>query len=163
MIYKTKTNLLVVICLSMTTLINAQTQKTMGNEKMTDEQKKVLSVIINMTNSFHNHDIDGVMASYEPNAVIVFEPESPVSDRNVLREMFLGAFTINPKYTFNGHEVFISGDIATHFTPWTMTGTAPDGTEIKQSGLSVAVLRKQNNGKWLMIFDNPHGQFLMTK
>ncbi len=55
----------------------------------------------------------------------------------------------------------VQGDIAVHFAPWTMTGTAPDGTEIKQTGLSVAVLRKQADGNWLMVIDNPHGQHLM--
>jgi ketosteroid isomerase-like protein len=44
-----------------------------------------------------------------------------------------------------------------------MTGTAPDGTPIRQSGLSVAVLRKQADGKWLMVFDNPFGQHLLDK
>jgi ketosteroid isomerase-like protein len=50
-----------------------------------------------------------------------------------------------------------------HFAPWTMTGKTPDGHEIKQSGLSVVVLRKQGNGKWLMVFDNPFGQHLMAQ
>ena len=69
----------------------------------------------------------------------------------------------NPVFTYSGHEVFIKGNVATHISPWKMTAKAPDGTVIKQSGLSVAVLRKQKNGEWLMIIDDPHGQFLMNK
>jgi ketosteroid isomerase-like protein len=44
-----------------------------------------------------------------------------------------------------------------------MTGKVPDGTDIKQSGLSVVVLRKQADGKWLMVFDNPFGQHLLDQ
>jgi len=77
--------------------------------------------------------------------------------------MFTGMSMANPVFTYSGHEVFISGDIATHIAPWEMTAKAPDGSKIKQSGLSVATLKKQENGKWLLTFDNPHASFLMSK
>lgn len=154
-----KTQLFTLILFGMTSIMsNAQTTKT-----MTQEQQNVLQAIEKMTTAFQNKDIDGVMACYEPNAVVIFEPESPVSDSNVLRKMFTEMSMLNPVFTYSGHEVFIAGDIATHIAPWTMSATAPDGTEIKQSGLSVAVLRKQKDGSWLMTIDNPHGQFLMNK
>lgn len=70
---------------------------------------------------------------------------------------------MNPKFTFTGHEIYISGNIATHIAPWTMVGQMPDGTKIEQSGLSVVVLRQQADGSWLMIQDNPSGQFSMSK
>lgn len=161
MIYKTQSKLLMVILFCMTSIIvNAQTIKT---KKMTEEQQNVLNAITKMTEAFQNKDIDGVMACYEPKAVIVFEPESPISDTTILREMFTGMSMANPIFTYGGHEVFITGNIATHIAPWKMTAKAPDGTEIKQSGLSIAVLRKQEDGKWLMVLDNPHGSFLMNK
>ena len=133
-----------------------------SNEKVNDE-KNILKVITDMTEAFHNDDIEGVMACYEDGAMVVFEPGQPVSGSVTLREAFEGAFTIKPKFTYSGHEVFVVGDIATHFAPWTMLGTAPDGSKIEQAGLSVAILRKQKDGTWLMIFDNPHGQHLMRK
>jgi len=36
------------------------------------------------------------------------------------------------------------------------------GNEIGQSGLSIAVLRRQADGSWKMVIDNPHGSHLMT-
>ena len=120
-----------------------------------------MNAILDMTFAFHNKDIEGVMASYEKKAVIVFEPEKPVSDPEAIRQGFFGFFAVNPKFEYSGHEVFVNGELAIHFAPWQMTGKTPDGAEIKQSGLSVAVLRKQPNGKWLMVFDNPFGQHLL--
>ncbi len=161
MIFKTQLKLFAVMFFCMTSIIiNAQTDKT---KKMKVEQQNVLNTIKRMTTAFQNKNIDKVMSCYEPNAVVVFEPESPVSDATVLREMFTGMSMANPVFTYKGHEVFINGNIATHIAPWKMKAKSPDGTEINQSGLSVAVLRKQKDGNWLMIFDNPHGQFLMNK
>jgi uncharacterized protein (TIGR02246 family) len=151
-------------CLCMAAFtIHAQTTKHMEKRTFSNEQKEVMKVILDMTEAFHNQDMEGIMASYEPNAVIVFEPEKPISGKDAIEQGFMDFFAVNPKFQYPDHEVFINGDLAMHFAPWTMTGKAPDGTEIMQSGLSVAVLRKQSNGKWLMVFDNPFGQYLMQQ
>lgn len=139
-----------------------KTDKKMENN-FNDEQKKVFSTIEKMVTAFQNKDIDGVLATYEDNAIVMFEPQKPVQGKEKLRAVFTQFVDMNPQYTFSGHEIYISGDIATHTAPWKMVGQLPDGTKIEQSGLSVAVLRKQANGNWLMIQDNPHGQFLLGK
>ncbi|WGV98419.1 DUF4440 domain-containing protein [Vibrio sp. YMD68] len=129
---------------------------------MNSEQNKVLNTVATMTSSFHKKDITGVLNSYEDGGAVVFEPGTPISDPKLLKEMFEGAFLINPQFDYpNGHEVYIVNDIALHIAPWVMYGTAPDDTQIKETGLSVAVLRKQANGQWLIVLDNPNGQALM--
>lgn len=143
--------------------VNAQTNDKMEKQAFSEEQKMVLSTIEKMVTGFENKDIAKLLSCYEPEATIVFEPGKPISGTDLLTHAFLQAFTINPVYEFKEHEVFITGDIATHFTPWKMSGKLPDGTSIEQSGLSVAVLKKQKDGTWLIVFDNPHGQFLMEK
>jgi uncharacterized protein (TIGR02246 family) len=144
-------------------IINAQTKKIMEKGTFTAEQNEIMKVILDMTASFHKKDLNSILKSYEPNAVIVFEPEKPVSGKDAISQGFMGFFAVNPKFEYSGHEVFINGDLAMHFAPWTMTGKAPDGTGINQSGLSVVVLRKQQDGKWLMVFDNPFGQRLLDQ
>jgi uncharacterized protein (TIGR02246 family) len=144
-------------------IVNAQKQKSMEQAKFTPEQNEVMKVIMDMTEAFHKKDLKGVLASYEPNAVIVFEPEKAVSGVDAISQGFQGFFAVNPKFEYSGHEVFINGNLAMHFAPWAMTGKTPDGQEIRQSGLSVVVLRKQGNGNWLMVFDNPFGQHLMDQ
>jgi ketosteroid isomerase-like protein len=150
---------------------NAQNQKSMDNQKKQEhmetnfntEQKKVFSTIEKMVRAFQNKDIEGVLATYEPDAIVMFEPQQAVAGHDALKLAFTQFVGINPQYTFGGHEIYISGNIATHVAPWTMKGLLPDGTKIEQSGLSIAVLRKQADGQWLMIQDNPHGQFLLNK
>ena len=167
---KTSAYLLIVLSLVITSIGSAQTNKSQTNKKMekmetnfNEEQRKVFSTIEKMVNAFHKKDIPGILATYEENAIVMFEPQKPVSGKENLRTIFTQFSAMNPIYTFSGHEIYISGDIATHIAPWTMTGQMPDGTKIEQSGLSIAVLRKQSDGTWLMIQDNPSGQFLMNK
>lgn len=140
-------------------LANYHEDKTMSSDK-----DKVASVVQTMTEAFHKKDMNKIMASYEDGAAIMFEPGSAITDPQIIEQMFNGFFQINPIFTYpKGHEVYIANDIAMHIAPWIMLAKAPDGSDIEQTGLSVAVLRKQRNGDWLMVLDNPHGQVLMAK
>ena len=130
---------------------------------MTQEQRDVLNAIQTMTSNFQGNDIAGVMASYESEATVVFEPGSPVTDAAQIEQMFAGMAAVNPVFEYAGHEVIVNGDIAMHIAPWSMTGKTPDGQDMAQSGLSIAVLRHQPDGRWKMIIDNPHGGRLLTQ
>lgn len=149
--------------LALTTCLFTTASYAEGNQ-MTQDQIAVHSAIAAMTDAFQRGDIGRVMASYEPEATVVFNPEAPVADRTALTEMFEGMAAANPQFTYYaGHEVTVQGNLAMHISPWTMTATTPEGQPFSQSGLSVAVLRKQANGEWLMVIDNPHGQHLLNK
>jgi uncharacterized protein (TIGR02246 family) len=130
---------------------------------MTEDQKNVIDTVKQMTRAFHESDMTGVLAAYEPNATVLFEPGIETTDRAEFEEKFGGFFQVSPTFTYSGHQAVVQGDIAVHFAPWTMKGKTPDGQGIEQSGLSVAILRKQADGKWLMVIDNPHGQHLLDQ
>lgn len=131
-------------------------------QEMTQDETNVLAAIQVMTDSFQSGDIAGVMNTYESPATVVFEPDAPISDAAQLEQMFSGMASVNPEFDYAaGHEVIVNGDIAVHIAPWSMTGKTPDGQDIAQSGLSVAVLRRQVDGSWKMVIDNPHGGRLL--
>lgn len=124
---------------------------------------RVISTIESMTAAFHRGDLDGILRTYEPAAVVVGEPGARVQGEAALREMFSGFIAARAHFTFAGQEVVAAEDIALHLTPWTMSGVAPDGSPITGSGLSVAVLRRQADGRWLMVIDNPYGDSLLQR
>jgi ketosteroid isomerase-like protein len=135
---------------------------TAEGQNMTQDQQDTLTAIQEMTDAFQNKDFARVMASYEIQATVVFEPDAPISDRQQIEQMFNGMAMVNPVFDYlAGHEVIVNGDIALHIAPWKMTGRTPDGQDIAQSGLSIAILRKQADGSWKMVIDNPHGARLL--
>jgi len=116
-----------------------------------------------MTDAFHRGDIDGIMRTYEPGAVVVAQPGTPISGTPALRAMFAGFVAAKAHFTFLGHEVIQAEDVALHLTPWRMAGVAPDGKAVEARGLSVAVLRRQPDGRWLMVIDDPFGDTLLSQ
>jgi uncharacterized protein (TIGR02246 family) len=127
------------------------------------ESARVQSVIDAMTTAFAAGDIEGILATYEPGAVVVGEPGAPVAGTEALRGLFARFVALAPKFTFYDHEVVQAGDIAVHLNTWKLEGRAPDGTPVEQGGLSVAVLRKQADGRWLMVIDHPFADHLLRR
>jgi len=154
-------HVLILIITSVTTGLSAANNEKI---KMNREQIEVIESVETMTSAFHKKDIEGVINSYEQAAAVMFEPGSKVTNLAMIAEMFKGVFQTNPKFDYpDGHEVYIADNIALHIAPWLMKAQTPDGSRVEQRGLSVAVLRKQKDGKWLLLLDNPHGQRLLEK
>ena len=140
-----------------------------------DHKAKILSTIHAMTNAFHKGDIDGILRTYEPGAVVVGEPRLEASEERDPRDHRQpDRQAPEPRRCPGGaggdddeHEDTDIGecadDVALHLTPWRMAGVAPDGTALGASGLSVAVLRRQPDGHWLMVIDDPHGDALLEQ
>jgi ketosteroid isomerase-like protein len=128
-----------------------------------DSETRVLSTIEAMTSAFHQGNIDGIMRTYEPSAVVVGAPGAPVQGDGPLRAMFAGFVSAKAHFTFDGHEEITAGDNALHLTPWKMAGVAPDGSPITGAGLSIAVLRRQADGGWLMVIDDPYGDVILQR
>lgn len=122
---------------------------------------RIQSTIDAMVAAFTAHDTDCILQAYEPDAVVVGEPGSPSHGAPALRAVFERFIAVDPKFAFADHEVIVAGDLALHLAPWRMTGTAPDGSAIADRGLSVAVLRRQADGRWLMVIDDPYGDRLL--
>lgn len=124
---------------------------------------KPISTVLTMTDAFQEGDITAVLKTYEPGAVVVGEPGKHLQGEAALRQMFAGFVALKPKFTYGGHDVVQAGDIALHIAPWQMVGVDPEGRPVQGQGLSVAVLRKQADGRWLMVIDQPFGDRLLAQ
>ena len=123
--------------------------------------EKVNSVVKKMAAAMERGDIEAVMAAYEREASLVVQPGVTASGTQ-LREALNGFIAMKPKFDMPKHEVIECGDIALHISPWTMEAVDPiTGNRIEQGGLSLAVFRRQSDGNWLMVIDNPNGSALL--
>lgn len=123
----------------------------------------IAATVLNMTDAFNRGDIPAILSTYEPGAVVVGEPGRPLQGEAALRGMFAEFIALKPSFSYSGHEVVMAGELALHISPWRMTGTGPDGVPMEQRGLSLAVLRRQADGRWLMVIDQPHGDALLRQ
>ena len=96
------------------------------------------------------------MALYEPNASFVQDSGEVIVGRAAIREVMKGFIAIKPKFTVKARSV-LSGDGSLALTglKWSATGTDPEGKPVTMSGNSTEVVRRQTDGTWLFVIDNP--------
>jgi uncharacterized protein (TIGR02246 family) len=102
-------------------------------------------------------DLEGALALYEPNATFVFQPGEVVHGLDAIRSALAGFITLKPKLTGEIIKVLEAGEIALVVNKWNLEGTQPDGTPITISGQSADVLRRQADGTWRLLIDDPWG------
>jgi ketosteroid isomerase-like protein len=106
--------------------------------------------------AFNSGDVQSVVNLYEPNAVFVPQPDQVVSGHAAIAEL--------PKqFQALGHMLgamryFISaGEVALASATWQISGGDPDGKPIDVRETSADLLRRQPDGRWLLVVDHPFG------
>ena len=107
--------------------------------------------------AFAAHDLESLVALYEPQAALVPQPGELVAGTEAIREALSAFLATEPAFDLEVKKVFRAGDVALAFADWSLTGTGPEGETISMSGQSSDVVRQQPDGSWLFVIDNPYG------
>jgi uncharacterized protein (TIGR02246 family) len=101
-------------------------------------------------------DVGAAAAEYDPEAVFVVEGEMKAGP-DAVRAVLEGFVATKPSLTLEVQSCSIAGDIAQLSATWKLSGQGPDGAPIEMSGRSMEVMRRQGDGSWKMLIDNPNG------
>ncbi len=102
-------------------------------------------------------NLDALVALYEADATLVAQPGEVVTGIEAIREALSGLIAMRPTFNIEGRKVLQTGDIALSFADWTLAGTAPNGEPIEMAAQTSDVLRRQPDGSWRFVIDNPWG------
>ena len=102
-------------------------------------------------------DIQAVLKLYEPAAALTPQPGQVVAGTKAVREALSGFLATKPRLTLEARTLAEAGGIALTTSKWVLEGTGPDGKPMKTEGQSAEVTRRQPDGTWLFVIDNPHG------
>jgi uncharacterized protein (TIGR02246 family) len=105
--------------------------------------------------AFNAGDADALLALYAPDASLVPQPGQVVSGTAALRAALAGFLALRGQMTLETRAVVVAGDLAQTHGQWTLTGTGPDGSALQMAGRSAEVLRRQPDGTWRCVIDNP--------
>lgn len=128
------------------------TGKEKGMSTATPEQ--VLESIVTGINS---GDLDGLMSLYESGAAFATEPGSLAHGIPGVREALAGFVSMKGNLDLRVTRVLTAGDLALVVGVWTFDGTGPDGEPVRLASENADVLRRQEDGTWRFVIDNPWG------
>jgi len=99
-------------------------------------------------------DIDGVLALYEDGAAFVGPDGIHAAGSAAIRERIEGLLALSPQITPISSETVLAGDVALISNRW-RTSFGSDDRQTSFEGRSTEVARRQTDGSWRYVIDNP--------
>ena len=109
-----------------------------------------------LAEAFRAKDLEAILALYEPGATFIAQPGQPVTGLAAIRVAIQGLLSIKPHLQLEVTRVLQAGDIALLSSTWTLTGTTPEGNALTMSGNGMEVVRRQSDGTWRYVIDDPY-------
>jgi uncharacterized protein (TIGR02246 family) len=125
-----------------------------GEGASTATPEGVLEAIVVGINS---GDLDGLMGLYESDAAFATRPGSLAHGGSGIREALGGFVAMNGRLELEVTRVLEVDDLALVIGVWSFEGTRPDGEPVRLEARNADVLRRQADGTWRFVIDNPWG------
>jgi uncharacterized protein (TIGR02246 family) len=125
----------------------------------TNEPQHLVAAAVDAVDEAYNRgDLDAVLDCYENNAVVVVDPGGKLARGKVeLRRAFEKIMPPNGSAKQLRTRVIEADGIALFISHWTHSGTDPSGNTFAWQHTATTVFRKQADGQWRALIDNPFG------
>jgi uncharacterized protein (TIGR02246 family) len=120
----------------------------------TETPEQVLEAVVEGINT---GNFETLMALYEPEAAFATQPGRLAPGLGGIRDALGGFVAMNGKLDLEVSRVLEVGDLALVVGDWSFTGTGPRGELVKLAAKNADVLRRQADGSWRFVIDNPWG------
>ena len=102
-------------------------------------------------------DLDSLMPLYETEAAFVPQPGTLAHGTPGVSESLNGFISMKGELDLEVTRVLEVDDLALVVGVWSFEGTGPDGEPVKLAARNADVLRRQADGTWRFVIDNPWG------
>lgn len=114
-------------------------------------------ILKSIVDGINTGNLDSLIPLYEPEAAFATQPGSLAHGLSGVREALAGFIGLKGKLDLKVTRVLEASDLALVAAVWSFTGTGPDGEPVKLAAKSADVLRRQADGSWRFVIDNPWG------
>ena len=114
-------------------------------------------LLASIVEGINSGNLDALMSLYEPAAAFATRPGSLSHGPAGVRDSLAGFIGMKGKLDLAVTRVLEASDLALVATTWSFTGTGPDGQPVHLASQSADVLRRQADGSWRFVIDNPWG------
>jgi uncharacterized protein (TIGR02246 family) len=114
-------------------------------------------VLASIVAGINSGDLESLMPLYEREAAFATEPGTLAHGAAGIGEALNGFIAMNGTLDIQVTRVLEVGDLALVTGVWSFDGTGPDGEPVHLEARNADVLRRQTDGTWRFVIDNPWG------
>jgi uncharacterized protein (TIGR02246 family) len=104
-------------------------------------------------------DLEALLELYEPGCSLVRRDGSVARGHAEIRQVFERLLAMQAKMSTEIVKVVQSGEeLAMVYNDWRMSGRRPDSQPVEASGKAIEVVRRQPDGTWRFILDDPYAR-----
>jgi ketosteroid isomerase-like protein len=133
---------------------NVMTERVHEVGGTTATPQQVLASIVRGINS---GDLESLMPLYESGAAFATEPGRLAHGAPGVGEALTGFISMDGELDLEVTRVLEVDDLALVVGVWSFNGTGPDGEAVRLAARNADVLRRQADGTWRFVIDNPWG------
>jgi uncharacterized protein (TIGR02246 family) len=111
--------------------------------------------------AFNRGDLEAVLGFYEPDAVVVREPGSEARGTAELRDFFTRAMRAGSSARQVKTRVIEADGVALFLSRWTLDSQDAENATNSREFVATTVLRRQADGTWKALIDNPIGPLVL--
>jgi uncharacterized protein (TIGR02246 family) len=107
-------------------------------------------------------DLEALLALYEPQAIIRERTGELTIGSDAIREHLFKLLAMQPAMEILASKTVVAGELAQSSSHWRCDATAPDGTALQLEYRGSELARRQPDGSWRIVIDNPWGAATVT-
>lgn len=106
--------------------------------------------------ALNDNNLAGVMQLFDANGATVPYPGQPaVAGREAVQGVMAQCLAMQPQIHYDDSSVIMAEDVALLRSSWRLKVTGMDGKPVEVMGKGIQVARRQSDGSWRILIDNP--------